>query len=110
MMKPIASMKISHNFHGKTDYVLAVPPISTYANPTVSTTSGDVTGTTNELAHAFYEIPYAEPPIGNLRSVIHISIPEAICSRHVVIFKTFPSQIIERTGLNTKKNRLVAMS
>lgn len=44
-----------------------VPPIATYANPKVATTSGEVEGTTNEQAHAFYQIPYAEPPIGELR-------------------------------------------
>lgn len=38
-----------------------------YALPVVATTSGRVMGQTNKESHSFYSVPYAEPPIGDLR-------------------------------------------
>ena len=35
--------------------------------PTIDTTSGMVMGQTNKDSHAFYSIPYAQPPVGELR-------------------------------------------
>nr|XP_039252805.1 acetylcholinesterase-like [Styela clava] len=37
------------------------------SNPLVDTTSGEVEGISTALAHSFYQIPYAEPPVGELR-------------------------------------------
>ena len=38
-----------------------------YDFPVVNTTSGMVMGQTNKDSHAFYSVPYAEPPVGDLR-------------------------------------------
>lgn len=40
-------------------------------NSAVDTTSGLVIGATFSEAHGFYSIPYAAPPVGNLRSVFN---------------------------------------
>ena len=40
-----------------------------YGYPLVDTTSGMVMGQTNKESHTFYSVPYAQPPVGNLRSV-----------------------------------------
>lgn len=36
-------------------------------NPEISTENGIITGVTYPESHAFYSIPYAQPPIGELR-------------------------------------------
>jgi len=36
-------------------------------NPQINTTSGMVIGNTGDVAHTFYGIRYAQPPIGDLR-------------------------------------------
>ena len=41
-----------------------------YGFPLVDTTSGMVMGQTNKESHTFYSVPYAQPPVGNLRSVL----------------------------------------
>jgi len=38
-----------------------------YDTPIIETSSGLVMGQTNNCAHTFYNIPYAEPPVGELR-------------------------------------------
>jgi len=38
-----------------------------YGYPLVVTTSGMVMGQTNKESHTFYSVPYAQPPVGNLR-------------------------------------------
>lgn len=38
-----------------------------YGHPVVDTTSGMMMGQTNSDSHAFYSVPYAEPPVGELR-------------------------------------------
>lgn len=40
---------------------------SVVQNPTVNTTSGLVIGSTLSEAHGFFSVPYAAPPVGNLR-------------------------------------------
>ena len=35
--------------------------------PVVETTVGKVMGSTNRDSHSFYSVPYAEPPVGELR-------------------------------------------
>ena len=42
-------------------------PLDIGAFPEVSTEAGTFVGQTNENSHAFYAIPFAEPPLGKLR-------------------------------------------
>ena len=42
-------------------------PLDIEAFPEVATEAGTFVGQTNENSHAFYAIPFAEPPVGKLR-------------------------------------------
>ena len=47
-------------------------PLEIEAFPEVTTEVGTFVGQTNKNSHAFYAIPFAEPPIGELRLEINI--------------------------------------
>nr|XP_018668662.1 cholinesterase 1-like [Ciona intestinalis] len=47
--------------------LLKVSVFEVFAVPVVNTTSGLLNGTSTAEAHAFYAVPFAQPPIGSLR-------------------------------------------
>ena len=54
--------------------------------PIVNTTSGAVMGQTNRHSHSFYSIPYAQPPIDDLRYVIQ-SYGIIFCCKSLITIK-----------------------
>nr|XP_039252462.1 crystal protein-like isoform X1 [Styela clava] len=85
--------------------------------PKVMTTSGEAEGISNDIGHAFYQIPYAEPPIGLLRwqppvpiqnpTAFTASVNEGLQCHQFEVDCLLPTTIIECRKINMDEDCLV---